>query len=218
MADGDVPSHKGYFVSIEGVDGAGKSSHCALLVARLRNAGHDVLEVREPGGTALGEKVRPLVKGETDPSARAELLLFEAARAEIVERVIAPALESGSVVIADRFMDSSVAYQGYGRGLPLEQVKALNDFATGGLKPDFTVLLTVSAESGRERSLARDSDGSGEGRRFEEEPLEFHSRVREGFAELAAEEPDRWLVINADRPQEEVAEEIWSEVSSRLKQ
>ncbi|MDP6823209.1 MAG: dTMP kinase [Dehalococcoidia bacterium] len=208
------------FLSIEGGDGAGKSTQAELLMTRLKAAGVDALLVHEPGGTDLGEQVRRLVKGDVARSPMSELFLFEAARAQLVRDVIRPALDAGRVVITDRYADSSLAYQGYGRGLNLADVRALNHAATGGLMPDATVLLDIPPDV----ALARvdGSDGSG-GRsddpgqeRFEQEPLEFHRRVAEGFQALASEEPGRWFVVDASAGPEGVAGKVWSIVSNLL--
>lgn len=208
------------FLSIEGGDGAGKSTQAALLMTRLKAAGVDATLVHEPGGTALGEEVRCLVKGAVSRSPMSELFLFEAARAQLVRDVIRPALDAGGVVVTDRYADSSVAYQGYGRGLDLADVHALNHAATGGLVPDATILLDIAPE----RALARvdGSDGSA-GRpddpdqaRFEQEPLEFHRRVAEGFRALASEEPERWFVVDASAQPDGVAKKVWAIVSHLL--
>jgi dTMP kinase len=208
------------FLSIEGGDGAGKSTQAELLMTRLEAAGVDALLVHEPGGTDFGEQVRRLVKGDVERSPMSELFLFEAARAQLVKDVIRPALEAGQVVVTDRYADSSLAYQGSGRGLDLADVRALNHAATGGLMPDATVLLEITPD----RALARvdGSDGS-EGRsddpgqaRFEQEPIEFHRRVADGFRALASEEPGRWFVVDASAAPERVAEKVWSIVSNLL--
>lgn len=189
-------------------------------MTRLEAAGVDALLVHEPGGTDFGEQVRRLVKGDVERSPMSELFLFEAARAQLVQDVIRPALEAGQVVVTDRYADSSLAYQGSGRGLDLADVRALNHAATGGLMPDATVLLEITPD----RALARvdGSDGS-EGRsddpgqaRFEQEPIEFHRRVADGFRALASEEPGRWFVVDASAAPERVAEKVWSIVSNLL--
>lgn len=208
------------FLSIEGGDGAGKSTQAALLMTRLKAAGVDATLVHEPGGTAFGEEVRRLVKGAVSRSPMSELFLFEAARAELVQDVIRPALDAGRVVVTDRYADSSVAYQGYGRGLDLADVRALNHAATGGLVPDATILLDIAPE----RALARvdGSDGSAgrtddpEQARFEQEPIEFHRRVAEGFRALASEEPERWFVVDASARPDGVAGKVWAIVSNLL--
>ncbi len=216
------------FISFEGGEGAGKTAQAAALAERLRRAGHEVVAVREPGGTAVGESLRPWVKGVALAPAT-ELLLFAAARAELVATVIRPSLDAGKVVIADRYADSTVAYQGYGRRLPLDLVRAVNQVATGGLMPGLTVLLDQPAEQGLERvgepqlGLALDSHPSGQepGRmeeagqsRFEREGIAFHRRVRGGFLELAKQEPKRFLVVDASPPAQQVAEAVWARVAA----
>lgn len=208
-----VPS---VFISIEGADGAGKSTQAARLVEQLTAAGARALAVREPGGTPAGEELRRVLKTGGDISPRTELLMFEAARAEIVERVIRPALSRGEVVVADRFADSSVAYQAYGRGLPAEEVRELNRFATGGLTPDLTVLLDLPFEAAVARASRRNGGSKSGRRRFEHEPAEFHRRVVNGYREMAKAEPARWVVVDARRSVDAVADEVWSLVKARL--
>ena len=208
----------GPLISIEGGDGAGKTTQAGLLVERLRAAGLDAELVREPGGTPAGEEIRRIVKMDAQPAPLTEMLLFQAARAELVESVIRPQMERDAVVVTDRFTDSSLAYQGYGRGIDLDVVRDLNRIATGGLTPDLTVLLDVTPST----ALARLGDGAsgrnnpaGE-RGFEMLPLEFHHRVAEGYRELAAAEPERWFVIDASRPPDVVAERVWAAVGGAL--
>jgi dTMP kinase len=187
---------------------------------RLKASGVDALLVHEPGGTDFGEQVRRLVKGDVERSPMSELFLFEAARAQLVQDVIRPALEAGRVVVTDRYTDSSLAYQGSGRGLDLADVRALNHAATGGLMPDATVLLDISPDL----ALARvDGSDGGNGRpddpdqaRFEREPIEFHRRVSEGFRALASEEPGRWFVVDASAEPDRVADKVWAIVSNLL--
>lgn len=206
-------------ISFEGGDGAGKSTQAALLVERLTSAGNNAVLVREPGGTPLGERLRPLIKGEVPSSPMAELLMFEAARAELVREVIRPALDDGAIVVTDRFYDSTVAYQGYGRGMDMDVIDSLNQIATGGLRPDITLLLDIEPAA----ALARVGPENG-GRvdpanqqKFETQPLEFHERVIEGYRTLARQEPARWFVIDASRSVDQIAERVWSVVGSVLK-
>jgi dTMP kinase len=206
-----APSGRGLFVVFEGGDGAGKSTQVGLLVDALRAEGHDTLRTREPGGTPLGERVRELV---LDPAhgpvdARAEALLFAAARAAHVAQLIRPALAAGRTVVCDRFADSSAAYQGAGRGLGLDRVAELNAWATAGLVPDLTVLLDVPAGTGRTRREARDGTA---GDRLETEPDAFHDANRAAFLELAGRAPERYLVLDATRP----AGELTAAVRERL--
>jgi len=203
---------RGVLVALEGGDGAGKSTLAAALAVRVRAAGREAVTTREPGGTALGERIRALVAGrETLAGGRAELLLFEAARAQLVEEVLRPQLARGAVVICDRFTASSVAYQGYGRGLGREVVERANAVATGGLEPDLTLLLDLPAEMG----LARRT-GAGGSNHFDHATLEFHERVRAGYRDLAREAGERWRVIDATRPPEAVAADAWAAVEALL--
>jgi len=201
------------FIAIEGGEGAGKSRLQHALGARLSAAGRDVLLTREPGGTGLGERVRSLLleAGGADPLA--ELLLFEAARAELVALVIQPALAAGRDVLCDRFAGSSVAYQGFGRGLGRDIVEQANAFATGGLAPHLTLLLDVPVEAGLGRR-----EEAGDANHFDLEAIAFHERVRQGYLELAREAPDAWHIIDATQPFERVAEEAWSAVERALVQ
>ncbi|MBI3978384.1 MAG: dTMP kinase [Chloroflexi bacterium] len=200
------------FVSVEGVEGAGKTTLIRRLEGRLAATGRPVVSVHEPGGTPLGDEIRRLLLGRCTPplDPRAELLLFEAARAQLVATVIRPALQAGSHVLCDRFADSSIAYQAYGRGLALEQVVAANAIATAGLRPDVTILLDLPAAAG----LAR--KGAAERNRFEEETIAFHERVRSGYHRLAAQDPTRWIICDATAPAEVVAVQAWVGLVSRL--
>ena len=208
----------GRFVTFEGGEGCGKSTQIRLLAERLRSAGVDVLLTREPGGTELAEKIRALVREESDdpPNSRAETLLFLASRAQVVENVIRPALASGTWVLCDRFADSTFAYQGFGRGLDLDEIKRINLFATGGLVPDRTVLLDVSPEVSEKRMRAREAATNTDADRMEKAGDGFHARLKKGFLELAAAEPERFAVIRADGSVEEVGEAVWNSVQPML--
>lgn len=186
---------------LEGGEGAGKSRLQAALGERLRAAGYAVDLRREPGGTPLGERIRDLINAESLDDALAELLLFEAARAHLVEKVIRPALGSGTHVLCDRFTASSVAYQAFGRGLDRVTVGRANDIATGGLAPDLVLLLDLPPEVG----LAR-RHGGGDVTHFDALPLAFHERVRAGYVELAREQSPTWRIIDATQPFEAVLE------------
>jgi dTMP kinase len=205
---------RGKFITLEGIEGTGKTTQCALLCDYLRAHDIDVVETREPGGTSLGESIRKLLLSpEADgPSARPELLLFLAARSQLVTDVILPALEAGKWVVCDRFSDATVAYQGYGRGINVEAVKSLNEFATGGLRPDITILLDLDVETGIERAVAgkREFAGSGDGDRMEKEAIDFHQRVREGYLKLAEQEPGRIKVISVADSIDEIHKTIAS--------
>lgn len=192
----------GVFVTFEGGEGSGKSTQIGLLAARLVTTTLTV--TREPGGTPLGERVREVLlhPGEYAVDAWAELLLYEASRAQLVADEIRPALEAGGVAVCDRFTDSTLAYQGFGRGLPLDRVRAANELATGGLVPDVTVLLDIAPLVGLARATGQGAD------RLERESLEFHERVREGFLTLASAEPERFVVIDAEPQESQVAEAV----------
>jgi len=211
---GQGPLYAGLFVAFEGGEGAGKSSHAAALYDRLAAAGLDVVRTREPGGTPNAEAIRGiLLTAHADPdraplTARAEALLFAAARAEHVAAVVLPALQRGAVVITDRYLDSSIAYQGVGRGLGADVVGGLNGWATEGLFPDLTVLLDIDPAVG----LRRVADAN----RMEAEPLEFHQRVRAGFLDLAGADPERYLVVDAGAPRPEVSAAVAARVEELL--
>ena len=225
------------FISFEGGEGSGKSTQAALLRDRLRSAGTRALLVHEPGTTPLGQYLRGWLKREKpkgeDVSTRAELLLFAAARAELATKVIAPALtEQDRVVISDRYADSTIAYQGYGRRLSLKDVEVVNHLATTGTLPDLTILLDLSPDEGLNRvgtaqnrlplepsDIKKTGRGDEEGsRRFEEESIEFHERVRNGYLELARNEPERWRVIGATTSVEQIADLVWKHVEKLLPQ
>ncbi|QDY06109.1 dTMP kinase [Micromonospora sp. HM134] len=194
----------GLFVVFEGGEGAGKSTQLEVLAARLREQGRDVVVTREPGATAVGERIRALVledSGADAPSPRAEALLYAADRAHHVATVVRPALIRGAVVISDRYVDSSLAYQGAGRTLPVDEVSWLSSWATGGLKPDLVVLLDVDPRTGLSRAAARNQGAD----RLEAESVAFHERVRYAFLDLAANDPKRYLVLDASRPVDEIA-------------
>lgn len=180
----------GLFITFEGIEGCGKSTQMALLKDYIALNGGKVVAVREPGGTRTGEQVRSILlnSGGEGLESRTELFLYEACRAQLVARVIRPALKEGSTVLCDRFTDSTIAYQGYGRGLDIDSIRRMNELATGGLVPDVTILLDCDEAVGVNRALGRIEAAGGEDRedRFEKEALVFHRRVREGFAELCA--------------------------------
>lgn len=195
-------------ITLEGLDGSGKTTQFEQLVSFLRSNGYDFVASREPGGTPVGEALRQLLlKADTPLTIFSEAFLYAAARAELVARVVQPALAAGRSVLLDRYVDSSMAYQAYGRGLPPEFIASINQMGTGGIRPHRTILLDLPVSL----ALARKREAGGEsGRwdRFEREEAEFFERVREGYLELAAEEPERFRVIDATRPAEEVQEAI----------
>ncbi len=206
----------GKLITFEGVEGGGKSTQTKLLTERLRACGLEVLTTREPGGTPTGEVIRNLLQHNMagEPLCDAsEALLFCASRAQLCRNVLGPALEYGTWVVLDRFTDSTLAYQGYGRGFNVEQLRSMNDFATGDVKPALTILIDIPVELGLSRVLAR-SNGARD--RIEREPLDFHKRLQAGYREIAKREPERFAVIDGTMPQNEVAEKIWNEVESRL--
>jgi len=206
----------GWLIAVEGVEGAGKTTQLELLRRELEARGFTVLVTREPGGTKVGERIRAILldpeTGDGELSPRAEALLFAAARAQLVQQVIQPAVERGQVVLCDRFVDSSLVYQGIARGLGHQPVAAVNHFATGGLQPDLVVLLRLDPAEGLARARRRDPATD----RFEAEDLQFHRLVEQGFLLLAAEHPDRFAVIDAAQPVEQVAAEVRNAVLERL--
>jgi|SRR5450631_3017388 dTMP kinase len=205
-----MTSGRGVFLAFEGGEGAGKSTQVTALAALLTERGHDVVVTREPGATAVGQRIRGLVLDPASAglSPRAEALLYAADRAEHVDAVIGPALERGAVVITDRYVDSSLAYQGAGRPIDAAEVEHVNAWATGGLLPDLTVLLDIDPAVGLGRSGQTD--------RLEAEPLAFHQAVRAGFLALAGRQPWRYAVIAADQDPEHVQELVASAVTALL--
>ncbi len=199
----------GTFIVLEGGEGCGKSTQARLLYQRLQQEGYPALLLHEPGGTPLGDQVRRLLmaqQGKATISPLAELLLFSAARAELVATLLRPALKEGRVVVCDRYTPSTVAYQGYGRGIPLEAIDQVNRLSTDSLEPDLVLLLDMKPEEG----LRRKSEE--ERQRFEEESLAFHRKVRHGYLEMARAKPARWLRVKGTLPQEKIAEVIWERV------
>jgi len=202
------------FITLEGPDGSGKTTQFHLLVEWLNEQGYEVVPTREPGGSDIGDQIRAVLHDprNTAMDARTEILLYSASRAQHVAQLIRPALAEGKVVVSDRYYDSTLAYQGYGRGLDLETLRAITAFATGDLMPDLTLYLDIPPEEGLQRKQA----GGDEWNRLDAEALEFHQRVRAGYLELIRQEPDRWAVIDATRPVEEVQAEIRAQVQARL--
>jgi dTMP kinase len=202
------------FITLEGPEGSGKTSHIPYLVEYLREKGYTVFPTREPGGTSIGEQIREVIHDlkNVEMHPRAETLLYQAARAQIVEQVIKPRLTAGEIVLSDRYYDSTIAYQGYGHQQDLEQVRALVKYATGGLTPDLTVLLDVDVEEGLKRKKKEN-----EWNRLDAYTVEFHQRVRVGYAEMVKAEPKRWVVIDAGRKWNEVQEELRLLILGRLK-
>ena len=202
---------RGKFITFEGGEGCGKSTQIKRLKEALEKDGVELVLTREPGGTWLSEEIRHLIKDQTTdaPCDRSELLLFLAARAQLVKNVIRPALEAGKWVLSDRFSDSTLAYQGYGRGLPLDDLRQMNEFACEGLKPDLTLLLDVKPETSCARMRKREAATNTTADRMERAGNGFHARLRAGFAELAKAEPDRIVTIDANGTPDEVWELVW---------
>ena len=213
MTNGSRGGGRGVFVTLEGGEHAGKSTQHEALLRLVRDAGREAVACREPGGTALGERLRDALFAtkpeEPPPSPETELLTFNAARAQLVRQVIRPALDRGAVVICDRFADSTVAYQQHGRGMDATLVASAIAVATGGLTPDLTILLDVDpAEVARRVSKQTDY--------LEREALDFHRRVRRGFLELAAAEPARWLVLDGSKPEMQITHAAWGRLQGLL--
>ena len=222
------------FISLEGGEGAGKTTQAARLVERIESTGLRCLRVREPGSTSLGTDLRKLIKRSNTSdevmSRASELFLFAAARSELVTKVIGPQRDDPDlVVVADRYADSTVAYQGYGRGIEIETIRAVNALATHGIMPDLTILLDCPPEVGISRvrglqlqmpldatknadTLNRDAEGM----KFEEESEEFHVRIRHGFHALADQDPDRWRIVDATKSVDAISDDIWNAVQGKL--
>ncbi len=205
---------RGLFITLEGPEGSGKTTQAALLYEWLLAQGHAALRTREPGGTRIGERIRAVLHdpAHTEMAAQAEILLYSAARAQLVAEVIRPALAAGQLVLCDRYFDSTYAYQGYGRGLSLDVLREVTRFATGGLIPDLTLYLDISPAEGLQRRVK----GGGEINRLDRETLAFHERVRAGYLELARQEPSRWVRIDAGGAIADVQEMLRTRLAARL--
>jgi dTMP kinase len=201
------------FITFEGPDGGGKTTQAHLLVDHLNALGHEVLLTREPGGTAIGEQIRRVLTdlANTPMHPRTEILLFSASRAQLVHEVIRPHLQSGGMVVSDRFFDATLAYQGYGHRLDLAALRSITSFATGGLVPDLTFLLDLPAEEGLMRRKKH-----GDWNRLDAYNLEFHTRVRQGYLELAAADPSRWIILDARKAPGTLQAEVLQFVEARL--
>ena len=201
------------FITLEGPEGSGKTSHLPPLVEHLRELGYQVFPTREPGGTSIGEQIRDVIHDlkNVEMHPRTETLLYQAARAQIVEQVIRTRLKAGELVISDRYADSTIAYQGYGHKQDIDQVRALINYATGGLTPDLTILLDLDVEIGLGRKQKAD-----EWNRLDAYTVEFHRRVRAGYLELVKQEPARWVVIEAGNTWDQVQEDIRKVILDRL--
>lgn len=209
------------FITLEGIEGSGKSTAQRVLAEYLEEKGYSIVSTREPGGSALGRKLRAVLLDArtTELRSRAELFLFLADRAQHVSEVIRPALEEGQIVLCDRYADSTISYQGYGRGMDVDQLIQVNDLATSGLWPHLTLLLDISPQMGLERAGHRNREEGtviSEGR-FDAESVAFHTRVRAGYLERAAAEPERFAIIDAARPAEDVFMQCLSAVEEKLR-
>ena len=202
------------FITLEGPEGSGKTSHLPPLVGYLHERGYTVFPTREPGGTSIGEQIREVIHDfkNVEMHPRTETLLYQAARAQIVEQVFKPRLRAGEIIISDRYYDSTIAYQGYGHQQNLEQVRALVKYATGGLVPDLTVLLDVDVEEGLRRKK-KDNEWN----RLDAYTIEFHQRVHAGYREMVKEEPNRWMVVDAGQKWDDVQEELRQVILEKLK-
>ena len=203
------------FITLEGPEGSGKTSHIKPLTEWLTAQGHKVFATREPGGTNIGEQIRNVIHDlkNTEMHPRTETLLYQAARAQIVEQVIRPKLAEGTIVISDRYYDSTIAYQGYGHQQNLDPVRALVKYATGGLTPDLTTLLDVDVEVG----LKRKKQNGVEWNRMDAHEVEFYRRVRAGYLEMVKQEPKRWVVVDASLSWDEVQEELRKIIEAKIK-
>lgn len=202
------------FITFEGSEGSGKSTQINMLAAYLGQQGYEVLVTREPGGTHIGEQVRQCLHDvkNKEMTAAAEVLLYSASRSQLVREVIVPALENGVIVISDRYADSTMAYQGYGRQLDLDALGIITHFATGGLKPDLTILFDIDVEEG----LSRRSVGGEEMNRMDLQEVAFYKRVRNGYMELVKQEPERWVIVDAGRPPDEIQNDVRRSVEAKL--
>jgi dTMP kinase len=206
------------FITLEGPEGSGKTSHIPHLVEFLREKGYTIFPTREPGGTSIGEQIRLVLHNlkNTEMNPRTETLLYQAARAQFVEEVVRPRLALGEIVLSDRYADSTIAYQGYGHQQDLEQVRTLVKYATGGLVPDLSVLLDVDVEVGLARGAKRQAKG-GEWNRLDAYTLEFHQRVRKGYLEMVKQEPERWVKVDAGKGWKDVQSVLRAAILDRIK-
>jgi len=202
------------FITFEGPDGGGKTTQLRLLASGLEKRGYSICKTREPGGTAIGDAVRSILLDSANHqmSDRAEALLFNAARAQLIDQVMRPALDQGHIVLSDRFAESTLAYQGYGRGQSLTTLRQVIEFATNQLRPDLIVYLEIDPQLGLRRKAADASEWN----RIEEQTLAFHQAVHQGYLQLASENPDRWLIVDAEESIEQVQQAIWSHVEQLI--
>ncbi len=204
------------FITFEGPDGCGKTTQITLLDKYLSQQGYPVYRAREPGGTPIGEQIRQVLHDPANEAmdARAEILLYSASRAQLVAEAIRPMLAQGSIVLCDRFFDSTLAYQGYGRGLDIDVLRLITEFATGGLRPDLTIYIDIEPEVGLHRRLR---DRHAEWNRLDKMALAFHQRVHSGYLKLIEAEPERWVVVDGERSVEAVQDEVQTLVMARLR-
>jgi len=203
----------GVFITFEGAEGSGKSTQIALCEQYARQQGHDALVIREPGGARISETVRDILldPAHTEMGAECEVLLYMAARAQLVREIICPALEAGRMILCDRFLDSTLVYQGFGHGMDLDRIRAIGDFATCGIAPSLTILFDIDTAEG----LRRAGDQKD---RIEQRSLEYHSRVRQGYLTLARQDPDRIRVVNVDgRDKEDIFQEVRGYLDTRIR-
>lgn len=206
------------FITFEGIDGSGKTTQLQLLATFLRDQGYNVIATREPGGTAIGDQIREILHSlkNEEMHPRTELLLYTASRAQLIEQVIKPNLQADTIVLSDRFIDSTLAYQGYGHQLDLDILRTILNFATGGLFPDLTIYMNISVEEGLKRRRKAAKRGE-EWNRLDALELEFHHRVYAGYQALIAEEPDRWVEIDALGSEMEIQQRIRDAILPYLK-
>ncbi len=209
---------RGRFITFEGVDGSGKSTQMRLIAERLRTEGHQVMESAEPGGTPIGQQIRRILldNRNQDLSPTAEMLLMFAARAQNVDQWILPALGEGKIVLSDRFTDSTLAYQGFGRGLGTELVLDVDRIACRGLVPDLTICIDIEPLVGLARAHSRNQADQGAGTRLDEQELDFYRKVREGYRQIASDEPKRVRLVDGSQPFDEITQEIWDHIRSSL--
>ena len=206
------------FVTFEGPDGSGKTTQIHLLHSYLKELGYPVCQTREPGGTSIGDQIRQVLHATTNTEMRSttEILLYSASRAQLVKEVILPALAAGQIILCDRYAESTLAYQGYGRRLDLDTLQAITSFATGGLRPDLIIYLDIGAEEGLRRKMEGFRAGECEWNRMEQKELDFHLRVRDGYLQMAAAEPERWFIVDATQSIESIQNLIRERVNHLL--
>jgi dTMP kinase len=206
------------FITFEGPEGSGKTTQAQLLYEYLQERGYPVFLTREPGGTGIGDQIREVLHSleNTEMLPRTEILLYSASRAQLVGQIIRPHLARGEIVLCDRYADSTLAYQGYGHGLDLQVLQVITAFATSGLKPDLTIYLDIDVEEGLRRKLAAHRTGEAEWNRMDQQEIAFHRRVRQGYLQMAAAEPQRWVVIEGIQPVDVAQRTIRAKVESKL--